>query len=85
MESRTEEAMVFVSHRMTGVHRIPAAWLDGYAPSGFRPATAAQIRLWYEERGLDLPLAPDAPASATVGAVLFNDPESPRLSGSSHI
>ncbi len=47
--------MVFVTHRMTGVHPIPEEWLDGYAPSGFRYATANEVAWWYEERGLSLP------------------------------
>ena len=52
--------MVFVAHAATGVHRIPAEWLDGFRPSGFRRATAAEIVSWYEERGLE-PLERPAP------------------------
>ena len=75
MESRgvvTGGALVFVSHRVAGVHRIPAAWLDGYVPSGFRPATPAEIRRWHEERGLEPPreepvLAVDSEEGAAMG------------------
>ena len=45
--------MVFVAHVATGVHRIPDEWLDGFQPSGFRQATAAEIASWYEDRGLE--------------------------------
>ena len=51
MESR----LVFVSHPVAGVHRIPQAWLDGYSPSGFRLATPDEIRRWYEARGVAAP------------------------------
>jgi hypothetical protein len=54
------ESLVFVAHRVAGIHRIPAAWLDGYMPSGFRMATAAEIAFWHEERGLDPPPLRDA-------------------------
>jgi hypothetical protein len=43
---------MYVTHRATGVHRIPDEWLDGFAPSGFRRATPAEIAAWHEERGL---------------------------------
>jgi len=49
--------MAYVAHPATGVHRIPDAWLDGFQPSGFRLATAAQIVEWHNERGLDPPEA----------------------------
>ncbi|HEV2125831.1 MAG TPA: hypothetical protein VGW38_24000 [Chloroflexota bacterium] len=50
-------AQVFVTHRMTGVHPIPEEWLDGYAPSGFRYATARAVASWYDERDLPVPPA----------------------------
>ena len=46
---------VFVAHAVAGVHRIPAAWLDGYAPSGFRLAAPAEIATWHADRGLTPP------------------------------
>jgi hypothetical protein len=57
--------MVFVAHRVAGVRLIPREWLDGFRPSGFREATAREIALWHEERGLELP-AEGAPAGAPV-------------------
>ena len=67
MQPRTDAPLVFVSHPMAGVHRIPATWLDGYAPSGFRLASAAQIRRWHDERGL----APPADAEREAAAQLL--------------
>jgi len=52
--------MVYVTHRATGVRRIPAAWLDGFAPSGFRLATAGEVAAWHGARGLDPP-PPEGP------------------------
>ena len=46
--------MVF-AHQVAGVRLIPREWLDGFRPSGFREATAREIALWHEERGLELP------------------------------
>ena len=48
-------AYIFVTHRMTGVRRIPALWLDGFSPSGFRLATPDEIREGHDERGLRPP------------------------------
>lgn len=62
-------ALVFVAHQRTGVHPIPEEWLDGYAPSGFRYATAAEVASWYEER--DLPLPPE------VEVALLTDSDEP--------
>ena len=45
--------MVFVAHPATGVRRIPDEWLEGFQPSGFREATAAEIARWHEERELE--------------------------------
>jgi hypothetical protein len=53
--------LVFVSHPVAGVHRVPAAWLDGLFPSGYRLATPAEIKLWHEERGLDAPAEAESP------------------------
>ena len=53
--------MVFVTHPGTGVRRIPDEWLDGFQPSGFRHATAAEIASWYEERGLEPVERPETP------------------------
>ncbi|MGH2354621.1 MAG: hypothetical protein ACRDI2_03160 [Chloroflexota bacterium] len=50
--------MVFVAHRVAGVHLVPSDWLEGFRPSGFREATAAEIAFWYEERGLEPPAVP---------------------------
>src|SRR5688500_6095748 len=47
--------MVFVTHAVAGIHRIPAEWLDGYTPSGFRLAAPAEIVAWHAERGLVAP------------------------------
>jgi hypothetical protein len=47
--------MVFVVHPMTGVHKVPAEWLEPMAASGFRKATRREIAQWHEERGLDPP------------------------------
>jgi hypothetical protein len=55
--------MVFVAHQVAGVRLIPREWLDGFRPSGFREATAREIALWHEERGLELP-ADGSPAGA---------------------
>ena len=55
--------MVFVAHHVAGVRLIPRDWLDGFRPSGFREATAREIALWHEERGLELP-ADGAPSAA---------------------
>jgi hypothetical protein len=60
MEAHSETGLMFVSHPVAGVHRIPAVWFDGYAPSGFHPATAAEVRQWHEERGLTFPDTPEA-------------------------
>jgi hypothetical protein len=57
--------MVFVAHHVAGVRLIPREWLDGFRPSGFREATAREIALWHEERGLDLP-ADGAPPGAPI-------------------
>jgi hypothetical protein len=57
--------MVFVAHQVAGVRLIPRDWLDGFRPSGFREATAREIALWHEERGLELP-ADAAPAGAPI-------------------
>jgi hypothetical protein len=59
--------MVFVAHQVAGVRLIPREWLDGFRPSGFREATAREIALWHEERGLELP-ADGAPSGAPSGA-----------------
>jgi hypothetical protein len=62
-------AMVFVAHRMTGVHPIPEEWLDGYFPSGFRYATATEVVWWHEERGLPIPAdLEDAAGAASSGS-----------------
>ena len=61
MRSLEADILVFVSHPVAGVHRIPEAWLDGYAPSGFRLATQSEIRRWHADRDLDPPLH-DAPS-----------------------
>ena len=55
--ARLAEPMVFVFHPGTGVRRIPARWLEGFRPSGFREATAAQVVAWHLERGLEPPPA----------------------------
>ena len=47
--------MVFVAHPVAGVHRVPAEWLDGFRPSGFREATPAEIIRWHIERDLEPP------------------------------
>lgn len=52
--------MVYVAHPATGVHRIPDDWLDGFAPNGFRLATAREIAAWHGERGLAPPPAEGA-------------------------
>ena len=49
--------MAFMTHPAAGVHRIPYTWLDGFAPSGFRLATAREISGWHDERGLVPPPA----------------------------
>ena len=51
--------MVYITHARgrTGVHRIPDEWLEGFRPSGFRLATAAEVTAWHAERGLDPPEA----------------------------
>jgi hypothetical protein len=46
---------MYITHPETGVHKIPGDWLDGFAPSGFRPATPAEIEAWHAERGLTPP------------------------------
>ena len=51
--------MVFVAHPVTGVRRIPDEWLEGFQPSGFREATAAEIAGWYEARELEPPEPPE--------------------------
>ncbi|HEX2324798.1 MAG TPA: hypothetical protein VHQ00_05320 [Chloroflexota bacterium] len=58
--------MVFVAHQVAGVRLIPREWLDGFRPSGFREATAREIALWHEERGLELPA--DGALSGSPGA-----------------
>lgn len=55
--------LVFVSHPVAGIHRVPAAWLDGLFPSGYRLATAAEIVLWHVERDLEVPADLAGPAS----------------------
>jgi hypothetical protein len=55
--------LVFVSHPVAGIHRVPAAWLDGLFPSGYRLATPAEIKFWHEERGLDVPAESASPAA----------------------
>ena len=55
--------MVYVTHPQTGVRRIPVAWLDGFAPSGFRLATAREIAAWHAAHGLEAP-----PLEALAGA-----------------
>ena len=55
--------LVFVSHPIAGIHRVPAAWLDGLFPSGYRLATAAEIKFWHEERGLDAPAESEGPSA----------------------
>ncbi len=67
------EQLIFVYHRNAGVHRVPAAWLDGFMPSGFRPATAVEVARWHEERDLDPPAdtaltAPNVPLPVAVAA-----------------
>jgi hypothetical protein len=47
--------MAYMAHPAAGVHRIPDVWLDGFAPSGFRLATARQVAAWHAERGLEPP------------------------------
>jgi hypothetical protein len=47
--------MMFVSHPVAGVHRVPANWMDGLWPSGFREATPAEVVRWHEDRDLDPP------------------------------
>ncbi len=47
--------MVFVTHAVAGIHRIPVEWLDGYGPSGFRLAAPGEIAAWHAERGLNPP------------------------------
>jgi hypothetical protein len=55
--------LVFVSHPVAGIHRVPAAWLDGLFPSGYRLATVAEITFWHEERGLDAPAESERPSA----------------------
>ena len=55
--------MVFVAHPVAGVHRVPAEWLDGFIPSGFREATPAEIMRWHDERDLEPPTLPGEPVS----------------------
>ena len=55
MLSTAEGSVVFVTHAVAGVHRIPAAWMDGYGPSGFRLAAPVEIEAWHAERGLTPP------------------------------
>ena len=71
--------MVFVAHQVAGVRLIPREWLDGFRPSGFREATAREIALWHEERGLELPAdgAPSgAPGASPAVAPLLSPPGS---------
>jgi hypothetical protein len=63
--------MVFVAHQVAGVRLIPRDWLDGFRPSGFREATAREIALWHEERGLELP-ADGAPGASPAVAPLLS-------------
>lgn len=53
MERQRE--LLFVAHRATGVRLVPAEWLDGWRPSGFREASPAEIWAWYAEREIDPP------------------------------
>jgi hypothetical protein len=49
----------------TGVHLVPLAWLETIEVTGFRRATAAEIRGWFEDHGLPLPPEPELAALAT--------------------
>jgi hypothetical protein len=48
-------AMAYVVHPVTGMRHIPAVWLDGFRPSGFRLATVRKIVAWHGERSLTPP------------------------------
>jgi hypothetical protein len=52
--------LVFVYHPVVGVTRVPKAYMDAYELSGFRYATKAQVKRWYEEHGLPPPRRPVA-------------------------
>jgi hypothetical protein len=73
--------MVFVAHHVAGVRLIPRDWLDGFRPSGFREATAREIALWHEERGLELP-ADGAPSGSPAGGPGASPVVAPLLSPS---
>ena len=61
MRARPAPDLVFVSHPVAGVRRIPHASLEGYGPSGFRLAADAEIHRWQDERDADAAAAPPAP------------------------
>ena len=79
MQARPAADLVFVSHPVAGVRRIPRAWLDGYGPSGFRPATDAEIRRWEDERTADAPAAPLAPYTPPSAAKTPTAPSAAQL------
>ncbi len=51
----TGDVKIFVSHRATWVHLIPAGWLEAWRPNRFREATAREIAAWYDERDIEAP------------------------------